>query len=126
MTCEWAMLCHDIEIHQQSGGLTIVGIFTALKVDRLPGTLNPVMLAVRLRGISGETGTCSVVVHDPDGAVLRTVPDQPITLQRPYVEFTTNLGPLSIRKEGEHSIAISIDDVELRRVLMPVDIVRLM
>lgn len=120
------MLCHDIQPHAESGGMSIIGVFIKLSIDRLPGTLNPLFLAVRLRGTVGESGACSVVVRNPDGEILRTVPDDQITLTVGYVDFTVNLGPISLRKPGMYSIGIVVDGIELRSVPMLLDKVQLM
>jgi uncharacterized protein DUF6941 len=120
--CDWAMLCHDIEPHPESGGFSILGIFQKLLVDRLPGTLSPLNMAVRLSGMPGDGGEFSVVVRDQEGNVLKQLPTEHIILKSyGYVDFTAPLGPLSLKRTGLHVVVISIDGVELRRVPMPVE-----
>ena len=125
MKCEWAMLCEDIEPHP-NGGFSIIGVFATVSVDRLPGTL-PLSMAVRVSGAQGETGECLVVIRDPEGQVLKSVPPEVFTIG-PYgtIDFTAPLGPLSLKKEGSHSVIVSIDDTEVWRLSMPVTIIRLM
>ena len=123
MICDWAMLCHDIEPYKQSGGLSIIGVFTRLLVDRLPGTVNPLQLAVRLSGAKDETGTCAIAVLDPDGNTLKKMPDEKIHLRYGVADFSAPLAPLSIKKIGMHVVTIAVDGIEVKRVLMPVEIV---
>lgn len=126
MICEWAMLCHDIEPHAQSGGMSIIGVFVTLAVDRLPPSFDPVCVAARFSGIDGETGACSLIVHDPDGQVLRTIPEEHIRLTVGYVDVLFNIGPLPLKRTGMHNIRIAIDGNEIRRVPMLIERGRLM
>jgi len=125
--CDWAMLCHDIEAHAASGGLSIIGVFVRLLVDRLPGTIHPPLsIAVRLSGIAGESGECVVAVHDPHGKILKELPPQTIAMRPPSVDFSASLAPISIREIGDHYVTVSINGAELRRVVMPVNILKVM
>jgi hypothetical protein len=121
------MLCHEIEPHIESGAMSILGVFSRVLVDRFPITINPLTIAVRLSGTPREKGTCHVIVQDPFGGLLRSLPAERIELNvYGFMDFTVPLGPISLKLDGLHIAIISVDEVELRRVPIPVEMVRVM
>jgi hypothetical protein len=126
MKLQWGMLCHDIQPYG-TGGLTIIGIFGQLSVDRLPGTVTPLQVAFRLAGTPGERAIISVHVVDPNGNTIAERPADPVALSGfGFLDASISLAPLSIRIPGLHIVRVMNGDVEIGTIPLPIVIVRLM
>ena len=73
MNVALAVVC-DHALIDQSGKLSVIGIFERIWVERFPAVHPRLHLVLRLKGRRTEVGDhpCEIVLHDPDGReVLR-------------------------------------------------------
>lgn len=125
MTCDWLMMCEDIQRHA-NGGMSILGVYTRLTLDRLPGSLRDLHVAFRLRDTPGTTAEGRLRILDPDGQPLRETPSDRLTIpDHGMIDGFYPLGPVSLKRPGDYSIELMMNDAVVRTLQLPVRVIHL-
>jgi hypothetical protein len=127
MTCEWAIACNNIQVEPDTNDLSIIGIIGSLTVASLPGDVEGLKIVLRLTGTPHEKASCVLAITKPDGRLLTGIAPQPIELRGDGISHVfLPLGPFRVDVAGTYGLVITLDGSEARRLVLPIDTVRVM
>lgn len=120
MMCDWLIPCRAV-VADESGGISVIGIFVRLTAGRLPTTADPIAVAFRLSGEPHEQCQWQVIVTDPNGNDLNKTVQSTVTLSAyGFIDAHVPFPPLPIRMVGVHTITLLLDGKAARTIALPV------
>ena len=115
MTCEWLVLCRELDLARVPGMPSIIGMISALVADAVPAKIDTLVAAFRLVGEPDEHASIALIVQDESGADVKGHPFS-IRLAQPGVcDGHISLAPVEVPAFGKYSVVLRLDGVEAFR-----------
>lgn len=121
VTCEWLILCQAVE-QVPNRGDSLIRLFGRAMIEEVPGVVDPLVAAFRIRGAPAKAFTVSIEVFEPDGSSLLGTPTLAHRIPRLGAwDGSFTLGPLQLPTFGVYRVVLNINGVASTTTVLTVE-----